>query len=195
MPSDETITVVSGLPRSGTSMMMQMLGAGGLAVLTDGKRGADADNPRGYYEYEAVKSLGQDASWLASAGGKAVKIVSALLIHLPDGFDYRVIFMRRPIAEVLASQRAMLDRLGHAGPRGDESGNHCGQAPPGRARLAGVLAVLAQSQEAVMAANRWKQPQGSEYRKGRHCDFPGSGSVRRRNSQDGQRNGFVCSYQ
>jgi hypothetical protein len=121
MPSDETITVVSGLPRSGTSMMMQMLGAGGLAVLTDGKRGADADNPRGYYEYEAVKSLAQDASWLASARGKAVKIVSALLIHLPDEFDYRVIFMRRPIAEVLASQSAMLDRLGHAGPRGDDA--------------------------------------------------------------------------
>jgi hypothetical protein len=121
MPSDATITVVSGLPRSGTSMMMQMLGAGGLAVLTDGKRGADADNPRGYYEYEAVKSLAKDASWLASARGKAVKIVSALLIHLPDEFDYRVIFMRRPIAEVLASQSAMLDRLGHAGPRGDDA--------------------------------------------------------------------------
>jgi hypothetical protein len=115
-----TITVVSGLPRSGTSMMMQMLAAGGLAVLTDGQRAADVDNPRGYYEYEAVKALERDASWLEAARGKAVKIVSALLVHLPDGFDYRVIFMRRPMAEILASQNAMLDRLGHAGPRGDD---------------------------------------------------------------------------
>lgn len=120
MPSDAPIIIVSGLPRSGTSMMMQMLAAAGLAVLTDGKRGADVDNPRGYYEYEAVKSLAKDASWLASARGKAVKIVSALLVHLPEEFDYRVIFMRRPIAEVLASQSAMLDRLGHTGPRGDD---------------------------------------------------------------------------
>lgn len=121
MPTDATITIVSGLPRSGTSMMMQMLAAGGLAVLTDSKRAADADNPRGYYEYDAVKSLARDASWVAGARGKAVKIVSALLIHLPDGFDYRVIFMRRPMAEVLASQNTMLDRLGHAGPRGDDA--------------------------------------------------------------------------
>jgi hypothetical protein len=121
MPSDATITVVSGLPRSGTSMMMQMLAAGGLAVLTDGKRGADLDNPRGYYEFEAVKSLANDPSWLAGARGKAVKIISALLVHLPEGFDYRVIFMRRPIAEVLASQSAMLDRLGHAVSRRDDA--------------------------------------------------------------------------
>jgi hypothetical protein len=121
MTTSATITVVSGLPRSGTSMMMQMLAAGGLPVLTDGRRSADADNPRGYYEYEAVKSLAQDASWLACAHGKAVKIVSALLAHLPDGCEYRVIFMRRPMAEVLASQRAMLERLGRAVPGDDDA--------------------------------------------------------------------------
>ena len=121
MTPSVTITVVSGLPRSGTSMMMQMLAAGGLPVLTDGRRSADADNPLGYYEYEAVKSLAQDASWLACARGKAVKIVSALLAHLPDGYDYRVIFMRRPMAEVLASQSTMLERLGRAAPGSDEA--------------------------------------------------------------------------
>jgi len=99
---------------------MQMLAAGGLPVLTDGRREADADNPRGYYEHEAVKSLARDPSWLADARGKAVKIVSALLVHLPQEFEYRLIFMRRPLAEVLASQTTMLDRLGHAGPRGDD---------------------------------------------------------------------------
>jgi hypothetical protein len=120
MASDTVISIVSGLPRSGTSMMMQMLAAGGLPILTDGHRSADANNPRGYYEYELVKSLPKDASWLPQARGKAVKVVSALLAHLPDGFEYRVIFMRRPMPEVLASQGAMLDRLGHTGQRGDD---------------------------------------------------------------------------
>jgi len=121
MPMDATITIVSGLPRSGTSMMMQMLAAGGLPALTDGRRVADENNPRGYHEYEAVKSLARDASWLADARGKAVKIVSALLVHLPEGFEYRVIFMRRPLPQVLASQSTMLERLGHAGSRGDDT--------------------------------------------------------------------------
>jgi len=121
MPDSSVITIVSGLPRSGTSMMMQMLAAGGLPVLADERRGADSDNPRGYYEFEAVKSLARDASWLANARGRAVKIVSALLVHLPDGFDYRVIFMRRPMPQILASQNAMLDRLGHSGPRSEDS--------------------------------------------------------------------------
>jgi len=102
-------------------MMMQMLAAGGHPLLTDGRRRADADNPRGYYEYEAVKSLARDSSWLADARGKAVKIVSALLVHLPEDYEYRVIFMRRPIAEILASQSSMLDRIGHTGPRGDDA--------------------------------------------------------------------------
>jgi len=102
-------------------MMMQMLAAGGLPVLTDGHRGADPDNPRGYYELEAVKSLARDSSWLLSARGKAVKVISALLVHLPDGFDYRVIFMRRAMSEILASQDAMLARLGSCGPRGTDA--------------------------------------------------------------------------
>jgi len=96
--------------------MMQMLGAGGLALLTDGARSADADNPRGYFEYEPVKATRENPSWVAAARGKAVKVVSALLMHLPTDFDYRVVFMRRPLAAILASQREMLVRRGHAPP-------------------------------------------------------------------------------
>jgi len=101
-------------------MMMQMLAAGGLPVLTDDRRPPDENNPRGYYEYEPVKALAGNVEWLAHTRGKAVKIVSALLCHLPEGFDHRVIFMRRPMEEVLASQRTMLARLGHkASPEDD----------------------------------------------------------------------------
>lgn len=108
------ITVVSGLPRSGTSLMMQMLAAGGLPPLTDNIRRADESNPRGYLEFEPVKKLRVDQGWLEQARGKAVKIIHLLLRELPtDGrFAYRVIFMQRPIAEVLASQRAMLEKQG-----------------------------------------------------------------------------------
>jgi hypothetical protein len=106
------VTVVSGLPRSGTSMMMRMLEAGGLPLLTDGQRRADPDNPLGYYELEVVKQLPGRAEWLKEAGGHAVKIVSALLEKLPREYDYRVIFMQREMKEVLASQRAMLERRG-----------------------------------------------------------------------------------
>jgi hypothetical protein len=107
------IIIVSGLPRSGTSMMMQMLAAGGVAVVSDGVRTADASNPSGYFELEAVKTLDKpgDRRWLAGARGRAVKVVSPLLEHLPESFDYRVIFMERPLAEVLASQDAMLARI------------------------------------------------------------------------------------
>ena len=105
------IVVVSGLPRSGTSLMMQMLEAGGLPILMDDRRPADADNPRGYYEFQPVKTLDKDNSWMAQAEGKAVKVVSLLLYHLPPGHDYKVLFMERTIAEVLASQTAMLKRL------------------------------------------------------------------------------------
>jgi hypothetical protein len=104
--------VVSGVPRSGTSLMMQMLVAGGMTVLSDGLRAADEDNPRGYYELEAVKRLRKDGSWLAEAGGKVVKVVSSLLCDLPPTRSYRVIFMLRPLDEVLASQKAMLRRRG-----------------------------------------------------------------------------------
>jgi hypothetical protein len=110
--NDEFITVVSGLPRSGTSMMMKMLEAGGMPVLVDHVRTADEDNPRGYYEYERVKQIETDQAWLADAGGKAVKMVAALLRHLPANYRYRVLFMQRNIEEVLASQRQMLIRRG-----------------------------------------------------------------------------------
>jgi hypothetical protein len=107
------VTVVSGLPRSGTSLMMKMLEAGGLESMTDGLRAADEDNPRGYYELERVKQLPKgDTAWVADARGKVVKVISALLEHLPTGHEYRIIFMRRRMEEVLASQRQMLVRRG-----------------------------------------------------------------------------------
>jgi len=106
------IVVVSGLPRSGTSMMMRMLEAGGVNLLTDSERGADDDNPRGYYEYAPVKRLARDASWVRDARGKAIKVVSRLLYELPTDFNYDVVFMQREIGEVLASQQVMLTRMG-----------------------------------------------------------------------------------
>jgi len=93
-------------------MMMQMLEAGGVPVLTDNIRQADADNPRGYYEYEPVKQLSRDSSWLASADGKATKLVYLLLYDLPKSHNYRVILMERNLEEVIASQEAMLQRQG-----------------------------------------------------------------------------------
>jgi hypothetical protein len=108
----EFVTLVSGLPRSGTSMMMRMLEAGGLPVLVDHVRTADEDNPEGYYEFERVKKIEHDATWLEDARGKVVKMISALLMHLPPGYTYKVVFMRRKLDEVLASQRQMLIRRG-----------------------------------------------------------------------------------
>ena len=103
------ITVVSGLPRSGTSMMMKMLEAGGLPLLIDNLRIPDEDNPTGYYEFEPVKKLSQgDFNWLADAPGKALKVIAALLTHLPSAYTYQIIFMRRDMSEILASQRQML---------------------------------------------------------------------------------------
>ena len=110
--SHNFVTIVSGLPRSGTSLMMQMLAAGGMQVLTDGRRAADQHNPRGYFELEAVKHTRTDHSWLAQAEGKAVKVVHLLLPHLPSDREYRVIFMHRNLTEVIASQRAMLQQQG-----------------------------------------------------------------------------------
>jgi len=110
--SNSFVTVVSGLPRSGTSLMMQMLAAGGSQVLTDGQRIADQHNPRGYFELEAVKHTRTDPSWLAQAKGKAVKVVHLLLPTLPVDHQYRVIFMQRDLIEVIASQRAMLQQQG-----------------------------------------------------------------------------------
>ena len=109
----EPIIVVSGLPRSGTSMMMRMLEAGGQAVLIDGIRTADEDNPNGYYEFEKVKQLDKgDTKWLSEARGKAVKVISALLTSLPPDYHYKVLFMNRKIEEILASQRKMMTRHG-----------------------------------------------------------------------------------
>jgi len=107
------VTVVSGLPRSGTSMLMKMLEAGGMPPLTDNLRTADDDNPRGYYEFERVKKMPDgDISWVEEAPGKAVKVITAILEHLPSGFSYRVLFLQRKMEEILASQHKMLVRSG-----------------------------------------------------------------------------------
>lgn len=118
----EPIVVVSGLPRSGTSMAMKMLEAGGLSPVIDGIRTADEDNPKGYYEDERVKDLGQmeDKTWLADSKGKAIKIISYLLKDLPGNYNYKVLFMRRNLQEVLASQTKMLERRGEASESSDE---------------------------------------------------------------------------
>ena len=106
------ITIVSGLPRSGTSLMMQMLVAGGMVPLSDGERQADADNPRGYLEWERIKTLPNDPACIVEAEDKVVKVISRLLLSLPAGHEYRIIFMQRPLSEVLASQDQMLRRRG-----------------------------------------------------------------------------------
>jgi len=118
----EPIIVVSGLPRSGTSMAMKMLEAGGMATVSDGVRTADVDNPKGYFEDERVKDLHQDVdkSWLRDSRGKVVKIISFLLAHLPEDNNYRVVFMRRHLDEVLASQTKMLERRGESSETSDE---------------------------------------------------------------------------
>jgi hypothetical protein len=115
------VTVVSGLPRSGTSMMMRMLEAGGIPPFSDGERRADVDNPEGYYEFERVKDLEKepDRSWVRQARGRALKVISFLLRHLPDDNFYRIVYMRRHLDEVLKSQDKMLDRLGNAAPGAD----------------------------------------------------------------------------
>lgn len=110
------ITIVSGLPRSGTSLMMQMLEAGGMPILTDFERKPDIDNPRGYFEWEPVKLLPREPERIDEAESKAVKVVSQLLLSLPAGRDYKVIFMERPLPEVLASQEKMLEHRGIKGP-------------------------------------------------------------------------------
>jgi hypothetical protein len=110
------ITVVSGIPRSGTSLMMQMIAAGGIPALTDGLRSADANNPRGYFELESIKALGRNQEVIAQAEGKVVKVISSLLPSLPKQFQYRVIFMCRPLEEVVSSQNRMLERLGRQVP-------------------------------------------------------------------------------
>ena len=116
------VVSVSGLPRSGTSMMMKMLEAGGVPIMTDGVRAADEDNPRGYFEVERVKDLEKEADkrWIRDARGKALKVISFLLKELPEDCAYRVVFMRRDLSEVVASQNKMLDRRGEENPIRDE---------------------------------------------------------------------------
>jgi hypothetical protein len=116
------IIIVSGLPRSGTSMTMKMLEAAGLSIVSDGVRSADEDNPKGYFELERVKNLAdeQDFSWLVDARGKVVKIISYLLKELPPHHNYKVLFMRRDLREVLASQQKMLRRRGETSETDDE---------------------------------------------------------------------------
>ena len=107
------VIVVSGLPRSGTSLMMNMLQAGGIPIVTDEQRTADDDNPKGYFELERVKQLSKgDVAWVDGAHGKAVKVISALLEHLPPSSSYKILFMHRRLPEVLASQKKMLERRG-----------------------------------------------------------------------------------
>lgn len=116
------IVVVSGLPRSGTSMAMKMLDAGGMPTLTDGLRTADVSNPKGYYEFEPVKELERNGNpaWLPEARGKAVKIISFLLTWLPERYDYRVVFMQRDLGEAIVSQNTMLAHRGESAGADDE---------------------------------------------------------------------------
>jgi predicted AlkP superfamily phosphohydrolase/phosphomutase/tetratricopeptide (TPR) repeat protein len=116
-----TVTIVTGLPRSGTSMMMQMLVRAGLVPFTDGRRAADQNNPRGYFEHELATHLHEDNSWLSQAQGKVVKIIAQLLTHLPSGEQYWVIFMHRDMDEVIASQYSMLKSLGQMGTKLDKT--------------------------------------------------------------------------
>ncbi len=109
----QAIVVVSGLPRSGTSMLMKMLEAGGIPPVTDSIRTADDDNPKGYYEFERVKAMDKgDTAWVADAQGKVVKVISALLKYLPSEYQYKIVYIRRNMPEILASQRKMLVRRG-----------------------------------------------------------------------------------
>ncbi|MBU1419499.1 MAG: alkaline phosphatase family protein [Proteobacteria bacterium] len=109
---DKTIVIVSGLPRSGTSLLMQMLAAGGFPVLTDRVRSADEDNPKGYFEHVGIKGLAGDNSWLLDHGGKAVKVIAQLLPFLPmsDTVLYRIVFVERNLDEILLSQEKMLSK-------------------------------------------------------------------------------------
>jgi hypothetical protein len=114
-----TITVVSGLPRSGTSLVMQMLEAGGMPAFTDNKRKPDIDNPQGYFEAEAVTNLAKDSAWLELALGMAIKITSPLLPSLPVCYHYKIIFVFRHVEEVLLSQRQMLLHREQPAPEND----------------------------------------------------------------------------
>lgn len=113
------MTVVSGVPRSGTSLVMQMLRSGGLPLLCDGRRPPDVHNPRGYFEYEPVRRSREDVSWVAQAVGRGVKVVHALVAELPEGPAYRLVLVRRDLREVVASQAVMLAGRAPEGPRSE----------------------------------------------------------------------------
>jgi len=113
-PLGEEVFIVSGLPRSGTSMLMQMLHDGGMPIRTDKVREADEDNPRGYFEFEAVKSLFRERGWLAEARGKALKVTVPLVCSLPAGCQYRVLLIQRDHDEILESQAKMIRRRGES---------------------------------------------------------------------------------
>jgi hypothetical protein len=136
------ITIVSGLPRSGTSLMMQMLAAGGMPLLTDQERKADIDNPRGYCEWEPAKLLPKQPNRIDEAEGKAVKVISQLLLSLPRGRSYKLIFMERPLPEVLASQDEMLKRRGSI-----ETLDHAVLTNAFRDHMRDIVAFLEQSEE------------------------------------------------
>jgi hypothetical protein len=115
------ITIVSGLPRSGTSLMMNMLEAGGMKIVTDNLRSADTDNPGGYYEFERVKHIYKgDHAWLSEVRGKVVKVISTLLPFLPGNYRYRILFMQREMTEILASQKKMLINRGEEPGKSDD---------------------------------------------------------------------------
>ncbi|MCU0793318.1 MAG: sulfotransferase [Opitutaceae bacterium] len=110
------VTIVTGVPRSGTSLLMQILAAAGHPLLADAERPPDEGNPRGYLEYAPVKNLARDSSWLPAARGHALKVIHALVPSLPPTETYRVLVLSRPWPEVVASQRALLARLGRPAP-------------------------------------------------------------------------------
>ena len=147
------VTIVSGVPRSGTSLVMQMLRAGGMPVLEDATRVPDADNPAGYLEYAPVMRTATDASWIASAPGHAVKVIYALLRQLPSGFSYRVLWMQRDLDEVIASQQAMLVRRGAPQQEGIA-----------RERLAAVFAAQLAETEAWLAQQPRFRTHALDYR-------------------------------
>lgn len=156
----QEIIVVSGLPRSGTSMMMRMLVAGGLAALTDDRRQPDAHNPFGYFEYDPVRRIAEDDAWLGMAEGKAVKIVVPLLMRLPRDTPCKVILMRRDLLATAASQNRMIAAAGgDPGDVGDwmtrlaaldqEAQGWCAKLPAGRSLVVSFEDTLREPQGAA----------------------------------------------
>ena len=142
------LVVISGLPRSGTSLMMQMLAAGGLPPLRDDARAPDAGNPRGYFEWAPARALARDPGAIAAARGRAVKVISALLPALPREHRYRVVFMERDAREIEASQRALLALTG-APVRDGVAAHAATQTPHGDGALAKLRARVTERQAAV----------------------------------------------